>query len=357
MLYRDAPVRGGTGRRGGPVTTKNEQNVSHIHTARQFWIRAPGHGEIVRAELAPRQEDEVLVRTLYSAISRGTEALVFKGEVPSSQYDAMRAPFQEGQFPGPVKYGYASVGEVEEAPARVPNDLAGRLVFCLFPHQDLYCVPASRVTPVPDDLPAGRAVLAANMETAVNVLWDARPLPGDRIVVIGAGVVGLLVAWLCRKTPGASVTVVDINPAREVIAEQLGLSFRTKAPPHANADLVIHASGQPEGLASALATAGIEATIVEASWYGIRPVTLLLGEDFHSRRLTLRSSQVGRLPPDRASRWSPQRRMALALDLLRDPRLDTLITAESAFEDLPDVMARLSHDPAGALCHRIRYTR
>jgi len=330
--------------------------VSHIHTARQFWIRAPGHGEIVHAALAPRQKDEVRVRTLYSAISRGTEALVFKGEVPSSQYEAMRAPFQEGQFPGPVKYGYASVGEVEEAPAHVPNDLAGRLVFCLFPHQDLYCVPASRVTPVPDDLPAGRAVLAANMETAVNVLWDARPLVGDRIVVIGAGVVGLLVAWLCGKIPGAAVTVVDINPAREVIAQELGLSFRTEAPPHANADLVIHASGQAEGLASALATAGIEATIVEASWYGTRPVVLPLGEDFHSRRLTLRSSQVGRLPPDRASRWNPQRRMTLALDLLRDPQLDTLISAESAFEDLPDVLARLSHDPAGALCHRIRYT-
>jgi threonine dehydrogenase-like Zn-dependent dehydrogenase len=193
------------------------------------------------------------------------------------------------------------------------------------------------------------------METAVNVLWDARPLAGDRIVVIGAGVVGLLVAWLCGKIPGAAVTVVDINPAREVIAQGLGVLFRTEAPPHANADLVIHASGQPEGLASALAIAGIEGTIVEASWYGSRPVVLPLGEDFHSRRLMLRSSQVGRVPPDRASRWNPQRRMALALDLLRDPRLDALITAESAFEDLPDVLAKLSHDPAGALCHRIRY--
>jgi threonine dehydrogenase-like Zn-dependent dehydrogenase len=311
----------------------------------------------VRTELVPPREDEVLVRTLYSAISRGTESLVFRGEVPSSQHEAMRAPFQEGQFPGPVKYGYASVGEVAEGPAGGPNDLAGRLVFCLFPHQDLYCVPAARVTPVPDDLPAGRAVLAANMETAVNVLWDARPSAGDRIVVIGAGVVGLLAAWLCGKTPGASVTVVDINPAREAIAREFGLLFRTEAPRDANADLVIHASGQSEGLASALATAGIEATIIEASWYGIRPVVLPLGEDFHSRRLTLRSSQVGRLPPDRVPRWNPQRRMALALDLLRDPRLDALITAESAFEDLPEVLAQLSRDPAGALCHRIRYTQ
>jgi threonine dehydrogenase-like Zn-dependent dehydrogenase len=199
-------------------------------------------------------------------------------------------------------------------------------------------------------------VLAANMETAVNVLWDARPSAGDRIVVIGAGVVGLLVAWLCRHMPGASVTVVDTNPAREAIAQELGVSFLTKPPRDANADLVIHASGQPEGLTSALAVAGIEATIVEASWYGSRSVLLPLGEAFHSRRLTLRSSQVGRLPPDRASRWNPRRRMQLALELLRDPRLDALITGESAFEDLPEVLATLSHDPAGALCHRIRYS-
>jgi threonine dehydrogenase-like Zn-dependent dehydrogenase len=331
------------------------RNLSEMTTARQFWIRAPGHGEIVRAALAPRQADEVLIRTRYTAISRGTESLVFKGEVPLSQHEAMRAPFQEGQFPGPIKYGYASVGEVVEGPACGPNDLIGRLVFCLFPHQDLYCVPAACVTAVPDDVPAGRAVLAANMETAVNILWDSRPSAGDRIVVIGAGVVGLLVAWLCRRMPGATVTVVDINPARDAIARELGLPFRTEAPRDANADLVIHASGQPEGLASALTTAGIEATIVEASWYGIRPVVLPLGEHFHSRRLTLRSSQVGRVPPHRAPRWDSQRRLALALDLLRHPELDSLITGESAFEDLPDVLARLSHDPAGALCHRIRY--
>jgi len=319
--------------------------------ARQFWIRAPGHGEIVRAELPPRQADGLLVRTLYSAISRGTESLVFRGEVPPSQYAAMRAPFQEGHFPGPVKYGYSSVGRVEEG----PDDLAGRVVFCLYPHQDLYFVPAAAVTPIPDDLPPGRAVLAANMETAVNVQWDARPSAGDRIVVIGAGVVGLLVAWLCRQIPGASLTVVDINPARAAVANELGVSFRSEVPPDEHADLVVHASGQPEGLRSALAIAGIEATVIEASWYGTRPVTLPLGETFHSRRLTLRSSQVGTVPPDRAPRWSRQRRMTLALELLRDPRLDVLITGESAFEDLPDVLAELSRNPTGALCHRIRY--
>ena len=327
--------------------------MSSIRTARQFWIRSPGRGEIVPADLPPGQAGQVLVRTVFSGVSRGTEALVFNGEVPRSQYQAMRAPFQEGDFPGPVKYGYASVGEVD--PAGAPPELAGRTVFCLYPHQDLYRVPADAVTPVPDSVPPGRAVLAANMETAVNIFWDARPAAGDRIVVIGAGVVGLLVAWLCRQVPGAAVTAVDVNPEREAAAGALGVAFRTQPDPHPGADLVVHASGQPAGLRTALDVAGVEGAIVEASWYGSRSVPLPLGEAFHSRRLTLRSSQVGRVPPDRAPRWSRKRRMRLALELLRAPALDVLISGESEFAELPAVMARLSRDPRAALCHRIRY--
>ena len=304
------------------------------------------------------------MRALYSGVSRGTEALVFTGGVPPSQRRAMRAPFQDGEFPGPVKYGYASVGRVEEVEAAMtaaddgaPADLAGRTVFCLYPHQDLYRVPAAAVTPVPDGVPAGRAVLAANLETAVNVAWDARPAAGDRIVVIGAGVVGLLAAWLCRQVPGADVTVVDVNPERAAAAGALGLAFEVEPPRESDADLVVHASGQPAGLQAALDMAGLEATIVEASWYGSRSVPLPLGEAFHSRRLTLRSSQVGRVPPERAARWSRARRLRLALDLLRAPELDTLITGESDFAELPEVMATLSRDPRAALCRRIRYPK
>ncbi len=309
----------------------------------------------MQADLPPGQAGQVLVRAVYSGISRGTEALVFNGEVPRSQYQVMRAPFQEGEFPGPVKYGYASVGEVQ--PAGAPPDLAGRTVFCLYPHQDLYRVPAAAVTPLPDDVPPARAVLAANMETAINIVWDARPAAGDRIVVIGAGVVGLLVAWLCRQVPGAAVTAVDVNPARGSAARALGVAFRTEPEPEPEpaADLVVHASGQPAGLRAALGIAGVEGTIVEASWYGSRSVPLPLGEAFHSRRLTLRSSQVGRLPPDRAARWSHARRMRLALELLRAAELDALISGESEFAELPGVLARLSRDPRAALCHRIRY--
>jgi len=293
------------------------------------------------------------VRTIYSGISRGTEALVFRGEVPESQHDAMRAPFQEGDFPGPVKYGYSSVGEVVEGPA----ELEGRAVFCLYPHQDLYHVPADAVRPLPEGLPEARAVLAANMETALNAAWDARPAAGERIVVIGAGVVGLLVAWLCDLMPDTEVVAYDIDSGRAEVASALGLSFTSEAPVGADADLVVHASGQQEGLRTALDTAGMEATILELSWYGDREVSLPLGEAFHSRRLTLKSSQVGRIPADRAPEWDHKKRMEEALRLLLDPRLDALISGESDFEELPQALEKLARDPAGALCHRIRYPR
>ena len=325
--------------------------MRHTATTRQFWIQSTGHGEIVSAELPPRQDDQVLVRTLYSGISRGTESLVFRGQVPRSQFQTMRAPFQDGEFPAPVKYGYMNVGRVEEGPER----LIGQTVFCLYPHQDLYCVPETAVTPVPDNVPSSRAILAANMQTAINAVWDAGVSVGDAVIVIGAGVVGLLVAWLCRQIPGADVIAVDIDPARELVAKRLGLTCLTRAPTGARADVVVHASGQPEGLATALTLAAMEATIVDVSWYGDTPVELPLGEAFHSHRLTVRSSQVSRIPPDRVPRWSQARRAALAIELLGAPALDQLITGESEFEDLPNVMATVSRDAAGVLCHRIRY--
>ncbi len=320
-------------------------------SARAFWIRSPGDAGIQSEALEPRAPGDVQVRTLFSGISRGTESLVFSGSVPQSQFEAMRAPFQSGDFPGPVKYGYISVGVIEEGPA----ERIGERVFCLYPHQDRYRVPASAAVPLPADLPAGRAVLAANMETAINALWDATPMVGDRILIIGAGVLGLLTAWLCRQIPGTEITLVDVNPARRDIAEAWGLPFALQADPGSAADRVIHASGNPAGLEQALNAAGPEATIVELSWYGDRRVTLPLGEAFHSRRLLLKSSQVGRIPPDRSTRWNFRRRLMLALDLLRDERLDRLITGESPFDQLPEVMAKLSTDPGDSLCHRIRY--
>ncbi|MFI5520770.1 zinc-binding alcohol dehydrogenase [Streptomyces platensis] len=316
-----------------------------------FWLNAPGHGEIRTVPLPDPGPDEVLVRTLCSGVSRGTETLVFRGGVPVSQHSVMRAPFQEGDFPAPLKYGYLNVGVVEEGPPA----LLGRTVFCLYPHQTHYVVPASAVTPVPDSVPAPRAVLAGTVETAVNALWDAAPLVGDRIAVIGAGMVGCGVAALLARYPAVRVQLVDADPARAATARALGVDFALPQDALGDCDLVVHASATEEGLARSLELLAPEGTVIELSWYGDRQVSLPLGEAFHSRRLVVRSSQVGAVSPARRARRTFADRLALALDLLADPAFDALITGESAFEELPQVLPRLASGDLPALCHRIRY--
>ncbi|KIZ16313.1 zinc-dependent alcohol dehydrogenase [Streptomyces natalensis] len=319
--------------------------------AQAFWITSPGRGEIREVALPVPGEDEVLVRAQWSGVSRGTESLVFRGEVPASQYGAMRAPFQEGDFPGPVKYGYLGVGVVEEGPA----PLLGRTVFCLHPHQTRYVVPASAVIPVPDTVPAARAVLAGTVETAVNALWDAAPLLGDRIAVVGAGMVGCAVAAVLARYPALRVQLVDTDPARAATAEALGVPFALPGEALDGCDLVVHASATGAGLTRALELLAPEGTVIELSWYGDRQVSLPLGEAFHSRRLVVRSSQVGAVSPARRARRGFADRLALALDLLADPAFDALITGESAFENLPQIMPGLASGALPALCHRIRY--
>jgi NADPH:quinone reductase-like Zn-dependent oxidoreductase len=317
--------------------------------ARAFWTAAPGRGEIRGETLSAsssrsgHDERDVLVRTLVSGVSRGTEALVFAGHVPASQHQAMRAPLMGGEFPFPVKYGYSAVG-------RTPD---GRRVFVLHPHQDLFLAPAAMCIPLPDALPTRRALLAANMETALNVTWDAAPLAGERMLVIGAGVVGLLAASLLARSPGARVTVVDIDPSREVLARQFGCGFATpdKAPPEQ--ELIVHASASEAGLRLALDRAAFEARIVEASWYGDHAPAVPFGEAFHARRLRLIASQVGSVAPAMRGRRSHAERLALALELLTDARYDALLDGPTRFEDMPEAMPRIL--APGGLCHVITY--
>jgi 2-desacetyl-2-hydroxyethyl bacteriochlorophyllide A dehydrogenase len=321
-----------------------------MRTARAFWVTAPATGAIREEPLRDPGPGEVRVRSVVSAVSRGTESLVFSGRVPETEYQRMRCPHQGGDFPFPVKYGYASVGRVTAgAPA-----LGGKHVFCLHPHQTEYVVAEESVVPVPDGVPAERAVLAANLETAVNALWDATPRIGDRVSVVGGGVVGCLVAYLAAKTAGAEVELVDVNLERKSVATALGVRF---APPESAArdrDLVFHASGQKEGLRGALGLAAKESSVVELSWFGKGDVALPLGEAFHVNRLTLRASQVGTVSPHARPRFTHRSRLELSLRLLADPALDALIDGESAFEDLPRTMATLAASP-GPLCRRIRY--
>ncbi len=327
-----------------------------IDTAFAFWTVKPGLGEIRPEPPIPPlasspYEDPVQVRARYSGISRGTESLVFHGRMPASEYQRMRAPFQGGELPGPVKYGYASVGVVEAGPA----SLIGRHVFVLYPHQTRYVVPAAAVHLIPDDVPPRRAVLAANLETAINGVWDAEVKVGDHVVVIGAGAVGCLTARVAVRIPGCRVTLVDVNTARARLAGALGVAFATPDDAPTGADVVIHASGSPSGLNLALRLAGDEATIVELSWYGDTVVPVELGAAFHARRLTIRSSQVGRVPPAQRARWSTARRMRVALSLLADPALDAVITGETDFADLPTVVPSLTGEAGDTICHLVRY--
>jgi len=294
---------------------------------------------------------DVRVRTLRSGVSRGTETLVFRGGVPAGRYAAMRAPFQEGDFPGPLKYGYLNVGTVEDGPPELRN----RTVFCLYPHQTAYVVPAASVAIVPDDVPPARAVLAGTVETAVNALWDAAPLVGDRITVVGAGMVGCCVARLLARFPGVRVCLVDVDPAKARVATALEVEFALADDAVDGRDLVVHTSATPAGLRRSLDLLAPEGSVIDLSWYGDTEVTLPLGGAFHSGRLSIRASQVGMVSPARRSSRTFADRMAIALDLLRDPAFDALITGASSFEELPDVMTRLTSGDLPALCHTITY--
>jgi threonine dehydrogenase-like Zn-dependent dehydrogenase len=317
--------------------------------AQAFRVESPGRAAIVDVALPEPGPDDVVVRTLHSGVSRGTETLVFRGEVPPSQYALMRAPFQTGDFPGPVVYGYLAVGVVEDGPG------AGRTVFSLHPHQDRFVVPAAMAIDVPADVPPGRAVLAGTVETAVNALWDAAPRVGDRIAVVGAGMVGASVAAVLAGLPGARVELVDVDPSRAAVADALGVGFATPDAAAGECDLVLHASATEAGLARSLELLGDEGEVVEMSWYGERAPRVPLGEAFHSRRLAIRASQVGRVAPARRPRWSLSDRLGLALRLLADPRFDALITDSCAFADLPTVMPALAAGDRPGLALRVDY--
>ena len=322
-----------------------------IENARAFWTVTPGRGEIRTEGLRPPAAGEVLVRASYSAVSRGTESLVFHGRVPVSEYERMRCPHQVGDFPGPLKYGYASVGVVEEG----PPELLGRSVFCLHPHQSAYVVAASAVLAVPGGVAPERAVLAANLETAVNALWDATPRIGDRVTVVGAGVLGCLCAYLLARHVGVAVELVDVLPERARVAAALGASFALPDGAERERDLVIHASATEAGLRTCLELAGADSVVLELSWFGDAEVRLPLGGSFHQKRLSLRSSQVGTVSPNARRRFDYRARLALALALCRDPLLGVLIDAESPFESLPEQLQALSAPGSTALCHRLRY--
>jgi threonine dehydrogenase-like Zn-dependent dehydrogenase len=324
--------------------------ASDERLARALWIEAAERAQIRSEPLPALSGDAVEVQATFSGLSRGTESLVFRGQVPSELHASMRCPHQQGELSFPVKYGYCSVGRVVAGAEHV-----GRRVFCLYPHQDRYVVSAGDVAPIPDEVPDARAVLAANMETAVNGLWDAAPAIGSRVAVIGAGAVGLLAASLLRQLPGIELEVVDIDPGKDEVIRALGLVPVRPERARRDCDLVLHASGAPAGLELALQLAGFEASIVELSWYGTKTVPLGLGGRFHNARLRIQSSQVGHVAASQRPRWSYRRRLELALRLLADPAYDVLLSEPVPFEELPARLPSLLGVGTGAATALISY--
>jgi len=313
------------------------RSQGQIVVARALWYVKPGQAEFRTERLAPVAPGQARVATEYSAISRGTERLVALGEIPKDEWQRMRAPLQAGDFPFPVKYGYSAVGFVTAG----PETLIGRRVFALHPHQDHFQVADAHVVPIPDHIPSRRATLAANMETALNAHWDAGTAPGDRVLVVGAGIVGLLVAYLARRIAGTDVTVTDIDPARARYAEALGVKFASpsEAPPENR--IVFHTSATGAGLEAAIDACAFEASIIELSWYGTNPVTVKLGGAFHSRRLKIICSQVGHVAPLMRNQFKHRQRLERAIALLDDPALDHLVSEAIAFDDLAGALPRI----------------
>lgn len=338
---------------GAPSAGRSEARRSQgqIVVARALWYVKPGQCELRTERLTPPKPGEARVATLFSGISRGTERLVANGDVPESEWARMRAPLQAGAFPYPVKYGYSATGIVTAG----PDALIGQTVFCLHPHQDHFQAPVGMLLPLPDGVPAKRATLAANMETALNAHWDADTAPGDRVLVVGAGIVGLLVAHLAARIAGTIVTVTDIDAGRADIAAALGLTFRTPDEAPTGNGIVFHTSATGAGLETAMSKAAFEGRIVELSWYGARPATIRLGGAFHSQRLQIISSQVGHVAPKQRGRISHRDRLATALSLLGDETLDALVSDEIPFDALPERLPQILAGTMGGLSPVVTY--
>lgn len=322
--------------------------------ARALWHDGRQKSSIRKEELHPLQEGWCEIQTVFSSISPGTESLVARGKVPGEVQGDMACPYMGGEYPFPVKYGYSLVGEVVAG----SRDMKGKMVHVLHPHQTRCRVREEDVYPVPPAVPAERATLASNMETAVNALWDSGATIGDRVLVVGFGTVGSLVTRLVSGLPGVRVQVVDTDTEKVKLAGQMGFEASTPDGGEGGTgfDLVFHTSGTGKGLQAAVDRVGFEGLVVDLSWYGNRKVSLALGGTFHTGRKKIVSSQVSYVAAGKRSRWDRNRRKELVFSCLEDAGYDAHLTSAVSFEDLPELFRTLRNSPARELSYLVTYT-
>ena len=319
------------------------------YTAQSFWVnkkRGSIKKELLNQSLG---NDELLVKAYYSGISYGTEKIVHDSQVPANQYEFMRAPHQVGEFNKEVKYGYLSVGKVVVGPKSMMN----KMVYTMFPHQSMYILKSSLATLIPSHIPYKRALLTANMETAINAMWDSQPSIGDNTYVIGAGIVGILMAYVLSSTFGIKVTVIDNNASKKKLCKFFNIDFENNINCIKDPDIIFECSGNASVLSDLINNSTLETKICILSWYGKQQSKIKMGENCFSRRLEIIFSQVGNITPIQSKKWDNLSRRALALKLLDNKKLDSLIDKqEIKLKELPNFFKKGN---TNGLCKVVKY--
>ena len=315
-------------------------------TTRALWHETTEHSTI-RSVQIPMDSSKVLVDARYSLISIGTELLVARGNVPPQLQVDMDVPYMEGDLMLPVKYGYSLVGV---------DTSTNTAVHLMHPHQDKCHVDRLSLFEIPDDVPLKRAALASNLETVLNATWDAAVSPGERVLIVGFGLIGSLIARVVADIPGVELIVAEVNPARARLASEMGFeTIEIPLPASAPFDLAFNTSASGKGLQTALDMVGLEGRVIELSWYGNQQVSMSLGGEFHALRKRILSSQVSRIPAHMASRWNFKRRKEAVFRLLQNPAFDQHITHEITLDEAPLLFEQWRKQVPDGLGYVIRY--
>ena len=317
--------------------------------SQSLWLIKKNKPKILSKDIYYKKNNKtVLVKTLYSGISKGTENLVARGKIHKSQFKIMRCPFQDGNFSFPIKYGYINIGEIIDGPI----SLTGKKIFTLFPHQTVFEISTKNINLIKNKN-AKKYLLTANMETAVNIFWDSQAKKNDRILIVGLGSVGLLTAYFFKLKGYKNLYVSDVNLSKKSIAKKLNLNFIHYNKIN-NLDCIINTTSNYDVLNNSFTKLNLDGKIIEASWYGEKVGKLNLGNEFHSKRLRIISSQVSNIPLHMQKKHNYRSRLKIAINALNDDKLLLLINSVSKFENLEKNYISILKDK-NIIIHAIKY--